>query len=388
MTIAEQTLFLDLYGRAAEIVASAPGRVNIIGEHTDYNDGYVLPAAIHLRNYFLASRRPDDEVHIWAKNFSEMDSFSIDRLEPSKSKRWANYIRGIFWVLKDEGATLGGIDSLVWGDVPLEAGLSSSAALEISVIKGVAELFGLGIEPVKLAKLAQKAEHEFSGVRCGLMDQFIALYGQKNCALFLDCETLAFDLIPINLEKAGLEILVCDTKVRRKLASSEYNKRRSESASALRDLRKRGVRTFKEVTLDVLDETRSIMHDVSFRRARHIISENQRVKESVQALRKDDFKLLGRLLFESHESLRDDYEVSCPELDLVYETGKKVRGCLGARLVGGGFGGSALALVTKAKTGEFEKKLTQGAKERGFPSPEFHEVSIGSGACSRRLSPG
>jgi len=385
MVEAEQTLFLKLYGRAVEVLASAPGRINIIGEHTDYNNGYVLPAAIHLRNSFLASRRPDNTIHIWAKNFSEMDIFSLGQLEPSPSKRWVNYIRGIFWALKEEGAALGGVDGLVWGDVPLEAGLSSSAALEVSVIKGVTELFGLSMEPEKLAWLAQKAEHKFSGVKCGLMDQFVAVFGQKNSALFLDCETLAFDLIPLNLDKAGLEILVCDTRVRRELASSEYNRRREESAAALKALGKRGIRTYKEATLDLLDEASPVMDDVNFRRARHIISENQRVKASAEALRKDDFTLLGRLLFQSHESLRDDYEVSCPELNLVYETGKEFPACLGARLVGAGFGGSALALVTKAKAEEFKSQVTARAEERGFLRPEFHDILIGGGASSERL---
>ncbi len=383
----EQTLFLKLYGRAAEVLASAPGRINIIGEHTDYNNGYVLPAAIHLRNHFLASRRTDHEIHIWAKNFSETDVFSLGQLEPSPDKRWVNYIRGIFWALKEEGAALGGVDGLVWGDVPLEAGLSSSAALEVSVIKGVAELFGLSMEPEKLAGLAQKAEHEFSGVKCGLMDQFIAVFGQENSALFLDCETLAFDLIPLNLDMAGLEILVCDTRVRRELASSEYNRRREESASALNVLGKRGIRTYKEATLDLLDEAKAVMDDVNFRRARHVISENQRVKDSAEALRKDDFNLLGRLLFQSHESLRDDYEVSCPELDLVYETGKEFTECLGGRLVGAGFGGSALALVTKAKAEEFKSMVTARAEERGLLRPEFYDISVGGGASSERLSP-
>jgi galactokinase len=382
-----QTLFLKLFGRAPEVLASAPGRINIIGEHTDYNNGYVLPAAIHLRNHFLASRRPDSKIHVWAKDFNAMDIFSLEQLEPSPNKSWVNYIRGIFWTLKEEGAALGGVDGIVWGDVPLEAGLSSSAALEVSVIKGVAELFGLSIEPEKLARLAQKAEHEFSGVKCGLMDQFVAVFGQENSALFLDCETLAFDLIPLNLDKAGLKILICDTKVRRELCSSEYNRRREESAAALDVLGKRGIRTYKEATLELLDEARPVMDDIKYRRARHVISENGRVMASAEALRKDDFTLLGRLLFQSHESLRDDYEVSCPELDLVYETGKEFTECLGARLVGAGFGGSALALVTEAKAEEFKSKVTARAEESGFFRPEFHDVSIGSGASSERLLP-
>lgn len=387
MQKAEEKLFFDLYGSPATILASAPGRINLIGEHTDYNMGYVLPAAIHLRNHFLLSPRPDKEVQVWTKNFEEMDVFSLEHLEPDPRTKWVNYVRGIFWALKEEGASLGGVNGLIWGNVPLESGLSSSAALEVSVLKGLGELFGLSIEPTKLALLAQKAEHEFAGVRCGLMDQYIAIFGQKKSALFLDCQTLDFRLIPLNLETSGLEILVCDTRVKRKLASSEYNRRREEARAGSEALLKIGIPSYKEATLEDLEKVRPALDPICFRRARHVITENRRVLASVEALGRDDFIQLGQLLFASHESLRSDYEVSCPELDLIYETARQFSGCLGARLVGAGFGGSAIALIKKEKAPAFQEEVVARAKKKGFPLPQFHEVEVGDGAQAQRLTP-
>lgn len=382
----KEKLFFEVHQSRPQILSSAPGRINLIGEHTDYNNGYVLPAAIHLRNYFLASRRQDNLVHVWAENFKQEETFALDEITPSEQNRWANYIKGIFWVLQKEGHELGGINALVWGEVPLESGLSSSAALEVSVIKGLTALYGIEISPERMAKLAQKAENDFVGVKCGLMDQFIAVFGRKNSALFLDCETLDFELFPLNLEKDGLGILVYDTKVRRKLAASEYNRRREEASEALQILRKeKGVRSYKEATTSLLEDAKRAMADVLYRRAKHIISEDERVKQAVESLKADQFSELGTLLFESHESLRDSYEVSCPELDLLYQVGKEFPGCLGARLVGAGFGGSGIALLKQSRVEDFEKKMLAEAEKNGFPRPEFHVVSVGEGASAKHL---
>jgi galactokinase len=189
-------LFSRLFHQRPQIFASAPGRINIIGEHTDYNNGYVLPAAIHLRTCFLGALRRDTRVQIWADDFQQKDTFDLDAISPSEEYRWANYIKGIFWVLKQDGHRLGGVDAMVWGEVPLESGLSSSAALEVSVIKGLSSLFGIDLAGLAMAKLAQKAENDFVGVQCGLMDQFIAVFGKKDTAVFLDCETMDFALLP------------------------------------------------------------------------------------------------------------------------------------------------------------------------------------------------
>jgi galactokinase len=250
----------------------------------------------------------------------------------------------------------------------------------------LAELFGINLPPERMAKLAQKAENDFVGVKCGLMDQFIAVFGQKNKALFLDCETLGYELIPLNLEKNGLGILVYDTKVRRKLAASEYNNRRREASEALDILRKKkGVHSYKDATTNLLEDAKGTMPNVLYRRAKHVISENERVQKALEFLKADQFLALGRLLFQSHESLRDDYEVSCPELDLLYQTGKEFPGCLGARLVGAGFGGSGIALLNQSHVQGFKTKLLAKAEEKGFPKPEFHVISVGEGAMAKHL---
>jgi len=381
----KENIFLRVFNRAPEVWSSAPGRINLIGEHTDYNSGYVLPAAIHLRTHFLAAPRADGVVRIWAENFEEEEIFDLDSITPSKGKRWANYVKGIFWVLKQAGFKLGGVDGMIWGEVPLESGLSSSAALEVSVVKGLNALWATEIPPLEMAKLAQQAENEFVGVKCGLMDQFISVFARKDSAVFLDCQTLDYAYYPLNLEKAGLGILVYDTRVRRELAASEYNMRRQEAAQALEILQTKGIRTYKGATEAVLESFRRDLEPKAYKRARHVISENERVKKAVGALERDDFAALGNLLFLSHESLRDNYEVSCPELDLLYEVGKGFPGCLGARLVGAGFGGSGIALIEKAAGEEFRKSLLLEAEKRGFPRPDFHEVSIGPGADAARV---
>jgi len=371
--------FREIYQCFPEVYSSAPGRINVIGEHTDYNLGYVLPSAIHLRTYFLAARRKDRTVRVWANNFNQEQSFSIDELNSGGKKGWIDYIKGIYWVLKVKGIPLGGIDALVHGNVPLGSGLSSSAAYEVSVINALDELYSLEIAPLEMAELGQKAENDFVGVQCGLMDQFISVFGQKNRAVFLDCEKLEFAYIPLRLDKGRLSILVYDTGIKRKLASSEYNKRRLESAEAIRILKKSGVENYKNLKLRSLVEREGDLKEILFKRARHVVTENERVQQAVSALQKDDFRKLGDLLFQSHESLRDDYEVSCPELDLLYECGKGFPSCLGARLTGAGFGGSGIALVRKEEIPAFKRMLLDKAKQSGYPQPLFHEVDIGDG---------
>jgi len=381
-----RAIFEKIYEFPPEIISSAPGRINIIGEHTDYNLGYVLPAAINLRIYFLASKREDERVFMRAENFQEEEEFLLKESFLSQRKKWANYIKGIFWVLKKEGFSLQGLHGLVWGNIPLEAGLSSSAALEISLINGLDKLFNLNLEPKKKAFLAQKAENDFVGVKCGLMDQFISIFGQKNKAMYLDCENLQFDLVPLHLEKENLSFLVYDTRIRRKLSSSQYNQRRQESTETLALLSENGYRNFKEVNLETLVKMKNRIKEVLYKRAKHIISENLRVKKAVEALRWDNFLLLKELLFHSHESLRDDYEVSCPELDLLYETGKEFSACFGARLTGAGFGGSGIALVKKPRIDAFKRKLLERAERKRFPRPEIYEIKVGDGARVNSLA--
>jgi galactokinase len=379
-------VFRKLYGSLPQLLSSAPGRINIIGEHTDYNLGYVLPAALNLQNYCLLSPRPDEKVCFWAENFKDKDEFLLGKISFSEDKKWVNYIRGIFWVLGEEGFDLQGINGFLWGDIPLEAGLSSSAALEVSVLNGLRALFRLDLEPIKRVKLARKAENEFVGVQCGIMDQFISVFGKKNKALFLDCGTLERKLLPLRLDKEGLRICVYESGIKRELASSEYNKRRDDSGRAFEILKKFGARDYKGISLSFLEQKRKEMDGMLFRRARHVITENQRVREAVLAMEKNDFRLLGELIFGSHESLRDDYEVSCPELDLLYEVAREFPGCYGARLTGAGFGGSGIALIRRERISAFRAKLLEEAARKGFVRPELYEVDIGEGARAEFLS--
>ena len=251
------------------------------------------------------------------------------------------------------------------------------------MVKALDSLFELGLSPLEMATLAQEAENDYVGVKCGLMDQFISVFGKKDMAVFLDCETLAYEYIPLRLNREGLGILVYDTRVPRDLASSAYNTRRAEASGALEKLCESEPLTYKEITLSLLNDKKHELGEIFYRRARHVVTENARVEKAARALRDDDFRELGQLLFQSHESLRDDYQVSCPELDLLYEWGKRSPSCLGSRLTGAGFGGSGIALIPKQDLPFFVKQISEEAQNRGFVMPTCYEVEIGEGAQTR-----
>jgi galactokinase len=378
-----QEKFEKIFRSSPEIFSSAPGRINIIGEHTDYNQGYVLPASLHLNIGFLAGRRTDDQVHIWAENFEEKSVFSPKNIADPKQHHWDAYIKGVYWALAKNEYSTGGINGLVWGEIPIGAGLSSSAALEVSVIHGLDKLFFLGISPMEKAKLAQRAENDFVGMKCGLMDQFISVYGRAETAIFLDCLTFEFEQIPLKLERAGLEFLVYDSRVKRELSLSAYNTRRSEAKAAELYLHQLGLPGFRGTSFDELEALKGQMEATLYKRACHVICENDRVQMAKLALKNEDFLALGQLLFQSHVSLRDHYEVSCPELDLLYEFGQEFRGCLGSRLTGAGFGGSGIALVRKAEADVFAGEILDLAQKKGYRIPRIFPVKIGRGASHR-----
>lgn len=369
--------FEDIFNRRPEVYSSAPGRINIIGEHTDYNQGYVLPTAIEKRTHALLARRNDDVVFVYSDNFNQGDKFNWRHLEPRSKKSWLSYVEGIFWVLKEQGEELTGADILIHGEVPLEAGLSSSASLEICLLEGLLTLINKIYPPSQIALLGQKAENEYVGVQCGLMDQFIAVLAEPETALFLDCETLNYQFVPLRLIKENLVFLVYDTQVPRQLASSKYNERRLEAQLARQFLGERGFASFKSISLEQLEAMEKEMPPLLFRRAKHIITENQRVLLARDALAKDDFALLGELLFASHFSLRDNYEVSCPELDLFVDLAQRTPGCLGARLVGAGFGGSAIALIKEEAWELLLNKAIEETQKNNLPRPKALVVSSG-----------
>jgi galactokinase len=342
-TAALARAFAEQHGRPPALIAEAPGRVNLIGEHTDYNEGFVLPAAIDRTVAVAAASREDGRVRIHSLDFGQCDDFSLSNARRHPLGGWRNYPRGVIWALLDSQQALRGADLSVSGDVPQGAGLSSSAALELAVAGALCAVAGLEVPPRQLALLCQRAEHMYAGVQCGIMDQLAAALGREGCALFIDCRSLETEAIPL---PGGLAIVVIDSKVPRGLAETPYNRRREECAEAASALGLDSLRDAQEAQLDALPE------DLR-KRARHVVTENARVLAAKDALRTGDSAALGRLLAESHASLRNDFAVSTPEIDLLVELAGTAPGAVGARLTGAGFGGCTVNLVAAAEVDAF-----------------------------------
>jgi len=346
----------------------APGRVNIIGEHTDYNDGYVLPFAVNKFIVCAIKKREDKKIRIFSNLFKEIDEFEIKDLENRSEKFWVNYPKGVMWILKKQGYEFSGVDIFLDSNLPVGAGLSSSAAIEMATLNAVASVNGINIDKKTMARLGQKAENEFVGVRCGIMDQFTSALGKKEHAILLDTMTLEYKYVPLKLGNYGF--LIINTNVKHSLASGEYNLRRSQCEKILKLLQRK---SFRDLKLDDLDGLPELLR----RRATHVLTENMRVIESVEALENEDIKKLGKLLYESHESLRDLYEVSCKELDFVVDFLKE-NGIVGARMVGGGFGGSVLALVDNVEE-ILKTELSTKYKEKFGINLSFEDVDSEDG---------
>jgi galactokinase len=354
--------FRALWDRAAEGVAEAPGRVNLIGEHLDYNEGWVLPAAIDRSVLVAFAARDDATVRVYSIDYDEETSVSLSEpIERDDAHLWSNYVRGVLAVLAADGFSGGGLDIAVTGDVPIGAGLSSSAALEVATAGAVRAAWRLGLDNERLALVCQRAEHEFAGVQCGVMDQLASALGQAGCALLIDCRTLTHESIPLRLEEHGIELVIVDSGVARQLEASAYNQRREECEEAfrlLRDaIRDRTIQSLRDVTLDDLGKYSHVLSRTLLRRARHVVTEQQRVVDSVAALGQADHAMFGELMNQSHSSLRDDFEVSCPQLDRLQSLAKSLRGVLGARLTGAGFGGCTVQLVERAALAAFEQDV-------------------------------
>jgi galactokinase len=350
-------------------VVRSPGRVNLIGEHTDYNDGFVLPAALDLGTWVAAAPRDDGRLHTVAARLDACDDVPLDDLRPRGGPAWTRYVRGVAALLQEAGGILAGAELFIDGDLPLSGGLSSSASLELGVGLALADLAGFSIARRDLALLAQRAEHEFAGVMCGIMDQFAVAFGQAGHALLIDCRTL--QVKPVSFPDT-VRILILDSAVPRTLAGSAYNQRRAECQEAVRRLQGRypKVQALRDATLAML--AAAGLEGVVLRRARHVVTENTRVLESVAALRRGDVGLLGRLMNASHASLRDDYEVSGPELDALAEIANDTPGVHGARLTGAGFGGSCVALVAAAQAEAAADSIMDRYRERtGRPGQAF-----------------
>jgi len=367
--------FRRAFGRPAQLVAEAPGRVNLIGEHTDYNEGHVLPLAID-RTVAVAGARREGDVRARALDCGEEDEFPPEGVAPAPGGGWRNYVRGVAWALGEAGHRLRGLDLAFTGDVPAGAGLSSSAALEVALAAAFAAASGFSLERRELALLAQRAENGFVGVQCGIMDQLSAVFGREGHALLIDCRSLEVEPLPLALEERGAAIVVVDSAVRRSLGDSAYNERRRECAVAAAAL---GAPTLRDVTAQALEARRAELPETLYRRARHVATEEARVAAAALALRRGDLEALGRLLYESHDSLRDDFQVSCPETDLLVELAAGVEGVLGARLTGAGFGGCTVNLVRTSALESFRRAVTETYRTRTGLAAEVHVVHAAEG---------
>jgi len=364
--------FIDRYGTEPRIFR-APGRVNIIGEHTDYNDGYVLPCAIDFATYVAGAIRKDRRIRVASLSFDRELEFDLDEPLRESEKTWAKYVQGVGLILEREGYELRGANLLIDSDVPVGAGLSSSAALEISTAFALATLSGHKIDGMKLAKIGQSAENEFAGVRSGIMDQFASVFGEKDNALFLDCRSLEWSAVPVSASK----FVICNTKTKHDLADGEYNKRRAECEAAAAFL---GNISLRDATLDELNRAAD-MPETLKKRARHVITENVRVLETVAALRNDDLATVGEHINASHDSLRDDFEVSCAELDLMVDLAREQSGVLGTRMMGGGFGGCTINLFQPGDHTGFAARITELYKKKTGIMPEIYECEAATGVC-------
>ena len=371
--------FLETFGAEPDLVAAAPGRVNLIGEHIDYSDGFVLPFAIKDRTLVAARKRGDSTVRIAsAQRRNKIVTVDISTVKPGLKGEWERYALGVLWAL----GVKEGVDLLIDGHVPLGAGLSSSAALECSVATAMNHLFDLGFNLEELARLTQKAENQYVGVPCGIMDQSVSLMATQGSALLLDCRDLTTKNIPFDVASSGLELLIIDTQAHHALTDGGYAKRRASCESVVAML---GITSLRELSMEQLENSRGLLTETEFVRARHAVTEMKRVLECVEALSNSDFAKVGQLINQSHASLRDDYTVSCPELDTAVEAALAA-GALGSRMVGGGFGGSAIALIQASKTTETIKAVEKAFSSKGFKAPRFFTSLPSQGAelLSRR----
>lgn len=363
--------FVDRFGSTPDLVVRAPGRVNLIGEHTDYNDGFVLPMAIDRAAWIALRPRSDRRVCIHALEMGETAAFNLDDLQ--KGNGWAEYPKGVAWALQEDGLTLSGWEGVLSGNVPRGAGLSSSAAVEVAVARAFYALANRAWDPAQAARLAQKAENRWVGVNCGIMDQMVSAAAIEGHALFLDCRALTYEHVPL---PSGSAVVVLDTSTRRGLVASAYNERRAQCETAARHF---GVRALRDVSLSRFQENAASLDPVTLKRARHVIGENERVLEAVEAMRGGDAARLGELFNASHASLRDDFEVTNDALNWMVEIAQAQPGCYGARMTGAGFGGCAVALVEEEAAAGFVAAVETAYRLRSGLEPAIYVCKPAAG---------
>ncbi|MBU2886389.1 galactokinase [Gilvimarinus agarilyticus] len=369
--------FLSIYSKNASGVYFAPGRVNLIGEHTDYNDGFVFPCALEFGTYIATSVRDDNVMRVCAGNFEdEYNQWTLSAdIETDENCLWSNYLRGVCAILLAQGHSLKGLDVYIEGNVPRGAGLSSSASLSVAFAKALSEINGLGLSVSDIARVAQSAENDFAGCSCGIMDQLASAGGKEGHALLLDCRDLSFDLVSI---PEALDILIIDSRVERNLVGSEYNDRRADCERAAQAL---GVSILRDATLDMLEQKREQLDELAYRRARHILTENDRTQRCASALKTGDLPTVYQTMRDSHISMRDDFEITVPEIDFIVETvDAQLDNDGGVRMTGGGFGGCVVALVPNDKAQAIEADVKAKYAEKFAKEPNVYHCKAKDGA--------
>lgn len=369
--------FTRRFGRSPAVISEAPGRVNLIGEHTDYNEGFVLPVAIDRTVAVAGARGEAARIQAHSLDFDECDEFAPDDLAPAPDGGWRNYVCGVVWALRDAGRSLSGVNLTISGDVPPGAGLSSSAALEVAVAGAICAVSEIEIERRELALICQRAENEFVGVQCGIMDQLAAACSRAGHAFLIDCRSLEIQHLPL---PSGSGIVVVDSGIPRRLDTTAYNERRKECEEAARLF---GVRSLRDLTTIDLDAARPELNETLYRRARHVVTENARVLEAADSLRSGDIKTFGKLMHESHASLRDDFDVSTPELDLLVDLASQTERVLGARLTGAGFGGCTVNLVRDGEIQDFRSEVVERYQQETGLAAEMHVCKPAAGLSVR-----
>jgi galactokinase len=375
MTLQQQVAqeFERRFGEKPTHVVRAPGRVNLIGEHTDYNDGFVLPMAIDRAVWIALRPRQDRGVMVHSLDFATAADFSLDDVK-HENAQWVEYVKGVAWSLQEAGYTLQGWEGVIAGDVPVAAGLSSSAAIELATARAFAAVSDLAWDAARMARLAQRAENQWVGVNCGIMDQMISAAGKADHALLIDCRSLETQLVPLPSDTV---VIVLDTATRRGLVDSAYNERRAQCEAAARFF---GVKALRDVNAEQFQSRADELDEVTGRRARHIITENERTVRAAEAMRRGDAATLGQLMHASHVSLRDDFEVSSHELNVMVECALNVHGCYGARMTGAGFGGCAVALVRNDSADTFAASVAQCYRDATGITPNIYVCTAANGA--------
>lgn len=378
------TEFQKLFGAEGDIrTYFAPGRVNLIGEHTDYNGGHVFPCALTIGTYAAARVREDKNIRLYSMNFEKLGVIetSLDDLIPSEKAGWTNYPKGVMWAFEKRGFKLPyGLDVVLYGNIPNGSGLSSSASLEVLAGTILKDMFGFEVSMTEIALIGQYSENNFNGMNCGIMDQFASAMGKKDCAIFLDTSNLNYEYAKIELEDA--KIVITNSKVKHSLVSSAYNDRRNESEKALEELKTvLDIKTLGDLSEEEYEANKDVIKsEIRQKRAKHAVYENQRTIKAVAALKNNDIEEFGRLMNASHVSLRDDYEVSCEEIDILVDLAWKIPGVIGSRITGGGFGGCTVSIVKNDAVDTFIATLGEEYKKAVGHEAEFYVVDIGDGA--------